>query len=241
MEILNELTKSRRRLERALITGRLTCPYCGVRAKPCGYSSAEIEQGNARYELVAVTCSACSEQSVFLNQMHKSFPQQSPVPEWTRRVHPRTGRFQRQFPNTPEKYQRHYAAACRTIEASPEAAAAMARRCLEELLMDQGYTQYRIVSKIKALLGEPDNRKVLPIAVRKCVDHIRTYGNFSAHSLTNKKTLQIVDVEPDEAEWCIQIIESLFEHYFERNAEIDARIAASNAKLKSADEDPAQS
>jgi hypothetical protein len=160
---------------------------------------------------------------------------------WKERVHPRSGRFQKRFPNTDEKYLKHYKAACCTIEVSPEAAAAMARRCLEELLQDQGYKHFNIVDKIKALLNESDSKKHLPLDVHSCVDHIRTFGNFGVHPLTDNSSLQVVDVEPGEAEWCIDILEQLFEHYFERPAAIAQRIAKANAKLQSVGKKPALS
>lgn len=215
----------------------LQCPSCGVRAVPIGLVHQQIYHGNLLYNFLSVTCAVCGERSVFVCfKVQQPRYHAPPVWEtvWTERVHPRGGRFQKKFPNTDQKYVKHYKAACETLEVSPEAAATMARRCLEELLHDQGYNDKNLVKKIEALLGESDPKKHLPLGLHKSVDHIRAFGNFGAHPLTDTNSLQIIDVEPGEAEWCITTLEGLFEHYFERPALVAANIAASNAKLQAA-------
>ena len=64
------------------------------------------------------------------------------------------------------------------------------------------------------------------------MDGIRNFGNFSAHPITEVTSLQIIDVEPHEAEWCLEILEELFQHFYVRPAEAAARKAALDAKLK---------
>jgi len=36
------------------------------------------------------------------------------------------------------------------------------------------------------------------------IDAIRNFGNFAAHPLTDQTTPRILDVEPEEADWCLQ-------------------------------------
>ncbi|MGA9972020.1 MAG: hypothetical protein WA757_14400 [Candidatus Acidiferrales bacterium] len=40
-------------------------------------------------------------------------------------------------------------------------------------------------------------------------------GNFAAHPIKSKQTGEIVAVEPGEAEWNLDVLESLFDFYFQ--------------------------
>jgi hypothetical protein len=244
VRFLAEMREKGERLRRALPDDLfLQCSNCGVRARPGVHTSAHCELSGPsgwtveKYEMVMVKCPSCLATHVFVSYFGaaEKVIGRPPLHEvWRVRAYPQTGRFVQPFPHTPKQYVKHYLAACRTLEASPEASAAMARRCLEEVLKDQGYKQYMISKKIEALLNESDPKKHLPTGLHECVDHIRTFGNFGAHALDDKTTLQVVDVEPGEAEWCIEIIEALFDHYFERPARLNARKAQANAKLTAA-------
>jgi hypothetical protein len=229
-------------LQRCFPDTRLHRPACGVHAAPIQPFRGMAQQRNVCCEVLVVTSPACYERAYFVYVLQQVFERNAP-PEWKlnwlSRVFPRGGRFKKSFPNTDKKYLNHYYACCSTIEVSPEASAAMSRRCLEELLQDQGYVARNIGEKIKNLLDETDPKKHLQLDIYNCVDHIRTFGNFSTHPLTNQTSLQIVEVEPGEAEWCIDILEQLFDHYFERPAAVAQRIASANAKLQSVGKKPA--
>lgn len=62
---------------------------------------------------------------------------------------------------------------------------------------------------------------------------IRHFGNFSAHPINDETALQIIEVEPHEAEWCLGILEECFEHFYvgpavtrEKMAALDEKVAA---------------
>jgi len=55
--------------------------------------------------------------------------------------------------------------------------------------------------------------------------HIRIIGNFAAHPEKTVNTGAIVDVEPGEAEWTLDVLESLFDFNFVRPAQLAARKA----------------
>jgi hypothetical protein len=93
---------------------------------------------------------------------------------------------------------------------------------------------------IDAVLGETDASKAVSSALRDTVDAVRNFGNFSAHPIDDQTTLQIIDVEPEEAEWCLQIIEEMFDHFYVRPAQAAARKAALNVKLSAAGKPPAK-
>ena len=76
-----------------------------------------------------------------------------------------------------------------------------------------GYKARALMHEIERLLNEANPLKALPRKLRETVDSICNFGNFAAHPADNKATLELIDVEPDEAEWRLEMIEDLFEHY----------------------------
>ncbi len=131
-----------------------------------------------------------------------------------------------------------YMEACKCLSISPKASAALSRRCLQHILRKQGYNQKDLAKQIDAVLAETNTKKALPSSLHVQVDAIRNFGNFSAHPINDKTTLQIVDVEEGEAEWCLEIIEALFDHYYVKPSKAQAKIDSLNAKLQKAGKPP---
>ena len=86
------------------------------------------------------------------------------------------------------------------------------------MLNEQGYNQRNLYDQIQQVLAERDPNRVLPTGLRSLLEAVRRFGNFSAHPITDLTSLQIIDVEPAEAEWCLGIIDALFDHYYVRPA-----------------------
>ena len=78
----------------------------------------------------------------------------------------------------------------------------------------------------------------LPPHLAQAVDAVRNIGNFSAHPTKNTSTGEIVDVEPGEAEWSLEVLEGLFEHYFVQPAVLQRKRDALNQKLQEAGKPP---
>jgi len=91
-----------------------------------------------------------------------------------------------------------------------------------------------LAKEIDSLLNESDARKAIPLSLHDTIDGIRNFGNFSVHPIDDKTTLQVIEVEPHEAEWCLEIIEELFEHFYIRPIAAKAKKAALDAKLQAA-------
>ena len=108
------------------------------------------------------------------------------------------------------------------------------------MLRQQGYKARDLATEITLVLDEADPSKSVPISLRETIDGIRNFGNFSAHPITDITSLQIIDVEPEEAEWCLEILEEMFQHYYVRPAETKKRRDALNAKLAAAGKPPAK-
>ena len=63
---------------------------------------------------------------------------------------------------------------------------------------------------------------------------MRNIGNFGTHPIKSLKSLEIIEVEPGEAEWNLETLDALFDFYFVQPARIQAKKVALNAKLKEA-------
>jgi uncharacterized protein DUF4145 len=137
-------------------------------------------------------------------------------------------------PEVPEHIGQDYIEACRVLPFSPKASAALSRRCLQTILHQQNYTARDLAKEIDLLLSETDLQKSIPESLRVTVDAIRNFGNFSAHPVTDLTTLQIIDVEPGEAELCLETVEEMFQHFYVRPERARARKAALDAKLAAA-------
>jgi len=80
--------------------------------------------------------------------------------------------------------------------------------------------------------------KDVPSYLSGAVDAVRNIGNFAAHPLKDSNTGTIVDVEPGEAEWLLEVLESLFDFAFVQPARLANRKAALNQKLQSLGKTP---
>jgi len=56
----------------------------------------------------------------------------------------------------------------------------------------------------------------LPTYISDNLDAIRNIGNFAAHEQKSKSTGTIMDIEVGEAEWNLDVLDSLFDFYYVR-------------------------
>ena len=134
----------------------------------------------------------------------------------------------------PDDLRNDFVEAALVLEISPKASAALSRRVLQSILVEQGYQGRDLSKQVEAVLNETDPNRALPLAIRRKVDAIRNFGNFSAHPITDLTTLHVIDVDPEEAEWCLEIVTALLEHYFVQPAEDKRKLDDLNQKLASA-------
>jgi Domain of unknown function (DUF4145) len=137
--------------------------------------------------------------------------------------------------DVPEQFACDYAEACLVLPDSAKAAAALGRRCLQNLLRDFVRVKHGNLSdEIQQVL---DAGK-LPSALHESIDAIRNIGNFAAHPTKSTQTGMILDVEPGEAEWTLDVLEELFDFYFVLPAVIQKKKDAFNRKLQEAGKPP---
>jgi hypothetical protein len=128
-----------------------------------------------------------------------------------------------------------YREACLVLEDSPKASAALSRRCLQNLLREKaGVGPGDLSSEIQQVLESGK----LPSQLAAAIDGIRNIGNFAAHPLKSKTTGEILPVEPGEALWNLDVIESLFDFYYVQPDVLAKKRTALDTKLKEAGKPP---
>jgi len=144
-------------------------------------------------------------------------------------VHPATISRAPLPPEVLLEFTEDYTEACLVLADSSKASAALSRRCLQRLLRDKaGFTGHDLAVQIDNALAS----KTLPSSVADGLDAVRNIGNFAAHPMKSQNTGEIVDVEPGEAEWTLDVLEDLFDFYFVQPARLKARKDALNSKLQ---------
>lgn len=134
-------------------------------------------------------------------------------------------------PDVPEEFAEDYREACLVLSDSPKASAALSRRCLQSLLREKAGVK---PSTLNSEIGEVLKKGMLPPYLAENLAAVRAIGNFAAHPIKSKNTGVVVDVEPEEAEWSLDVIEGLFSFFFIAAAEQMRKRAALNEKLRDA-------
>jgi len=131
----------------------------------------------------------------------------------------------------PDPYKQDFIEACAVLSLSPKASAALSRRDLQAILRDKaGVKQKDLFDQIEEVIASGK----LPSHIADGLHAVRNIGNFAAHEIKSKITGAIVEVEPGEAEWNLDVLESLFDFYFVEPTKAAKRKAELNKKLKEA-------
>lgn len=131
----------------------------------------------------------------------------------------------------PNDFATDYKEACLVLADSPKASAALSRRCLQNILREKAKVKHQNLSKE---IDEAITSKQLPAYLSEGIDAVRNIGNFAAHPIKSTSTGEIVDVEPGEAEWLLDLLEGLFDFYFIQPAELQRKKDDLNKKLADA-------
>ena len=132
-------------------------------------------------------------------------------------------------PEVPEKYANDFREALLVLDLSPMASAALSRRILQNILRDEVNIKHRnLADEINAFIAKPG----IPSYLTDAIDAIRNVGNLAAHPLKNTNTGEIVTIEPGEAEWLIEVLNSLFDFKFIQPKKLQERRDQLNAKLQ---------
>ncbi len=213
----------------------MKCPNCLVEINP---DFQEIYLGNdndGHWSIFKMTCPNPSCKKMII-KLGKGAVRQRPngtilgIQSLTedRFVKPLTATRPPVHSDVDSKYANDYKEACLIISFSPKASAALSRRCLQNILREKAKVKKgNLVNEIQEVI---DSGK-LPTYLSESIDAIRNIGNFAAHPLKSTSTGEIIDVEHGEAEWLLDVIETLFDFYFVQPAILKAKKDALNKKL----------
>jgi hypothetical protein len=143
-------------------------------------------------------------------------------------VWPRTASRGIDLADVPQHIATDYEEAFIVLDTSAKASAALSRRILQMLLREQGGVKK---SDLEKEITEFIAQAGVPSDIAQSVDAVRHIGNFSAHPIKSTSTGEIVEVEPGEAEWNLETIEALFDHFFTKPKKLEERREALNKKL----------
>lgn len=171
-------------------------------------------------------CPECHEAIILLR---KSFPDYGGVSTVTQ-VYP-SAKVRPVPEEVVDPYKQDFIEACKVLQDSPKASAALSRRCLQAILKDKAGTKSK---ELYDQIEEVINSGKLPSHIAEDLHAVRQVGNFAAHTMKSTVTGAILDVEPGEAEWNLDVLELLFDFYFVQPAISAKRKAELNKKLKEA-------
>ena len=172
-----------------------------------------------------LTCPACSGPIVFVSYLQDYGPRKFPGEDIM--AFPRQAAKPPAPKEVPEKIAKDFNEASAVLALSAQASAALSRRCLQHLLLDMKISSSNNLSQaIDAAL-----KSNLPSHLAENLDAIRNIGNFAAHPLKAEHTGEVIPVEPEEAEWNLDVLEMLFDFYYVQPSIASKRRENLNAKL----------
>ncbi|MDB5482323.1 MAG: hypothetical protein JWO83_3376 [Caulobacteraceae bacterium] len=216
----------------------MICPHCRTAIRvACQFIAFHMTNDQGQHAVAAYQCPECSGVIVDLvlgaNPRAQGFladPSQGfATTDSMTTIYPRSSSRPPAPPEVPRSYASDYNEAALILADSPKASAALSRRCLQHVL------QRELNIKKNNLAQEIDEAiKHVPSHVGEGLDEVRRIGNFAAHPKKSEASGEILEVEPGEAEWSLDVLASLFDHVFVGPAKMRARKAALEAKLKPA-------
>ena len=228
----------------------MKCPHCQRACSPSPYVSnlgrvGEIDGKVCFWSVEVHSCPECRKPVLSLIQSLLE-PDSIPTVGFSVFRHPDDDRTRKSVvvprgaarppapPEVPADIASDFNEACLVLVDSPKASAALSRRCLQHALRERNVSTAENLGKaIEDALATH-----LPLHIGDNLDAIRNIGNFAAHPQKSERSGEILDVEPGEAEWNLDVLESLFDHYYVQPTKSAARREALDKKLAEARKKP---
>ena len=139
-------------------------------------------------------------------------------------------------PEVERRYANDFREAVAVLPESPKASAAISRRTLQDILREKGsVTPSTFYDEIQEAIDSGS----LPSWLTENLDYVRVVGNWAAHATKNKNpksahTGEVVEVEPGEAEFLLDVLEAAFDFWFVQPARAKAQREAIDTKQREA-------
>lgn len=203
----------------------MICPHCIAHIHYSPGKSRITYDDYRDYFIVYNNCPNCNETFLYLNMVNKDSDEMQEI-----LIFPKIpNRSKIDKNDIPLNIYSDYHEACLVISDSPKASAALSRRCLQNIIHDYfNIREKNLNLEIDKLLTIG-----LPSHISENVDAIRQIGNYAAHPMKYQQSGEIVDVEPGEAEWSLEVIEMLFDYCYVQPKKSEERREKMNEKLES--------
>lgn len=208
------------------------CPHCNtvVLFEDLGEDQQWFHFGGRRIGFIGAGCPNCGEPSITLTMEEGEWNDAKVLHQslvWPRSVRASVAE------QVPAHIAQDYLEAWAVLPHSAKASAALARRCLQTVLVEAGKAKsHRLSSMIKEV------KPGMPSYVADELEAVKHAGDFSAHPLKDKATGQILDVARGEAQWVLHVLDLLFDHYYVKPAQSAAFRTDFNKKLEAAGRKP---
>jgi hypothetical protein len=200
----------------------MRCPHCLENFHEEWERDSLVKDADWRWYIDYCTCPACEKIIIYLSNSSDErvlvYPKgisRSPIPAEV------------DDPSVISDYKE----ACLVFTDSPKASAALSRRCLQYILREKASVKH---ADLSTEIQEVINSRRLPSDLTDSLDYVRVVGNFGAHPIKSKSSGEVVEVEPGEAEWNLNVIEDLIDYYFVRPVLAKKKKTAINTKLREA-------
>lgn len=213
----------------------MKCPHCQVTIHDDVRSNPFGRDRDGHWFLDIQTCPSCSRFVMHLvsKQLDTIKGVQYQISRYL--VRPKVASRPAPPTDVPAEFAKDYIEASLILEDSPQASAALSRRCLQHILHEKAGVE---VSTLAKEIEDVIESGQLPSHLSKAIDAIRHIGNFAAHPTKSTNSGAIVSVESGEAEWTLDVLDGLFDFYFVHPNEIARRRDALNMKLASVGKPP---
>lgn len=205
----------------------MKCPHCTVAvAEAFTQIPLELKDKEGHNEIRLMTCPECNNFIVYLdavwydpNVLNYAIDEDTlEVPDpsivtATQLIYPKSITRKPCPPEVPDDIASDYRQACRVLDVSPQASAALSRRCLEHII-SQHFGED--VKHLGTAIGKFIKLDQLSSLTSTYLDSIKTIGNFSVHVKKSTHTGEILEVEEGEAEWCLEVLELMFDDLYVR-------------------------
>lgn len=212
----------------------MICPHCnkGIHEH---FDSEEIgKDESGDWSTLSMNCPECKQ--IIIKLLNKHYDKHGILRGPQRiesLVHPKKSNFPSAPQEVSQTIAQDYNEACLVFNDSPRASAALSRRCLQALLIETHPEEKTELSHLIDIAMQE-----LPPYLAQDIDAIRNIGNFAAHPNKNLETDEILDVEPNEAEWNLEVLQGLFDFYYVQKKRSEERRAKLNEKLEASGKPP---
>ena len=194
-----------------------TCPHCLVSIFIHPSRKDLGADADGQWSAICSKCPNCDKMTIYLRR-HEHFSASAHSQPFNSAklvgeflVYPKSIQRNPPPPQVPEEFTKDYREAALIINGSPKASAALSRRLLQHILREKaGADQRNLVDAINHVITQGN----VPSHVSDSLHTLREIGNFAAHPTKSANTAEILEVEPGEAEWCLDVIDALYDHYF---------------------------